>query len=440
MITLPKYVSLTSGHAEGVDGLTAFDNALMDAGIHDLNLIKVSSIVPQGSRLVPLREFPVGSLVPTVYVKSCSDVPGTTVAAAVGLGLSPNGRGMIMEGHLIGTRAEVEALVRRRVEEAFAVRGLELHEYHVASAEHTVVKNGCAIAAAVLWGDELEEQPEDWITEAWTPDTRFSVRVRGPVFSLRSPYQHIDIVDTFQFGRMLWLDETVQTSEADEWAYHEMLVHVPLFTHPHPGRVLLIGGGDGGALRTILQHPVEQVVMVELDREVVRAAREYLTTIHRGAFDDPRARLVYEDAYTYLERSAEPFDVVILDIPDPIGPAMRLFTAEFYGLVQRNLAPEAVIAAQSGSPWLQPEVLTRTQQAMRAHFPQVHAYLGHVPTYPAGLWSFSLATQGLDPMTLDWPQVESRFAALDLSTHYYIPAVHRAAFTLPPFVQRLLEA
>ena len=439
MITLPKYVSLTSGHAEGYDDLTAFDNALMDAGIHDLNLIKVSSIVPQGSRLVPLREFPVGSLVPTVYVKSCSDVPGTTVAAAVGVGLSPDGRGLIMEGHVVGSRAEVEALVRRRVEEGFAARGLELHEYHVASAEHTVVKNGCAIAAAVLWGDEPEELPDQWITEAWTPDTRFSVRVRGPVFSMRSPYQHIEIVDTFPFGRMLWLDETVQTSEADEWAYHEMLVHVPLFTHPNPRRVLIIGGGDGGALRTVLQHPVEQVVMVELDREVVRAAREYLPTIHQGAFDDPRARLVYEDAYTYLERSAEPFDAVILDIPDPVGPAMRLFTPEFYRLVQRNLASQAVIAAQSGSPWLQPEVLTRTQRAMRAHFAQVHAYLGHVPTYPAGLWSFSLAAQGLDPLALDWDAVEARFAALGLSTHYYTPAVHRVAFTLPPFVERLLE-
>ncbi len=439
MITLPKYVSLTSGHSEGPDDLTAFDNALMDAGIHDLNLIKVSSIVPQGARLVPLREFPVGSLVPTVYARSCSDRPGVTVAAAVGLGLSPDGRGLIMEGRIVGTRADVEALVRRRVEEGFAARGLELHEYHVASAEHTVVKNGCAIAAAVLWGDEPEELPDNWITEAWTPDVRFSVRVREPIFSLKSPYQHIEIVDTFQFGRMLWLDDTVQTSEADEWAYHEMLVHVPLFTHPHPKRVLIIGGGDGGALRTVLQHLVDQVVMVELDREVVRAAQAYLPTIHQGAFDDPRVQLVYEDAYTYLERRAEPFDVLILDIPDPVGPAMRLFTPDFYALLKANLAPQAVIAAQSGSPWIQPEVLTRTQQAMRAHFVQTHAYLGHVPTYPGGLWAFSLAAQGLDTVPPDLETLQQRFAALDLRTHYYTPDIHRAAFVLPPFVQRLLD-
>ncbi len=380
MITLPKYVSLTSGSSEGPDSLTAFDNALMAAGIHDLNLIKVSSILPQGARLVPLRDFPVGSLVPTVYAQAYSDKPGETVAAAVGVGISPDGRGVLMEAHGVGTREEMEAIVRRRVEAAFAARGLELHEYHVVSAEHMVEKHGCAVAAAVLWGDELEETPENWITEAWTPDLRFDVRYRQRVFAMQSPYQKIEIVDSFAFGRMLWLDDTVQTSEMDEWAYHEMLVHVPMLTHPQPKQVLIIGGGDGGALHTVLRHPIERAVMVEIDREVIRAAREYLPTIHRGAFEDPRVELVYEDAYTFLARSNTPFDVVMLDIPDPLGPAMRLFTPAFYDLVKRNLAPVGVIAAQSGSPWIQPEVLQRSRAAMRPHFAAVRTYLGHVPT------------------------------------------------------------
>ena len=437
MITLPKYVSLTSGHSEGMDELVAFDNALAAAGIADLNLIKVSSIVPQGARLVPLREFPIGSLVPTVYAKIESDTPGETIAAAVALGLSPDGRGVIMEYSGRGTAAEIEAVARKRVEAAFAARGIPLHEYHVASAEHTVVEHGCAVAAAVLWGDELEEQPDQWETEAWTPDARVSFRVRERIFSQRSPYQHIEIVDTFEFGRMLWLDDTVQTSEGDEWAYHEMLVHVPMFTHPHPRRVLVVGGGDGGALRTVLQHPVEEGVMVEIDRDVIRACREYLPSLSQGAFDDPRVTLVYTDAFTFFEQTNTTFDVMVLDIPDPVGPAMRLFTPEFYARVARALATPGVIAAQSGSPWLQPDVLTRTLRAMRPHFPQVHVYLGHVPTYPAGLWSFSLAARGLDPM-VDASTLRGRFDALGLTTRYYTPDVHRAAFVLPPFIQELL--
>ncbi len=436
MITLPRYVSLTSGHAEGIDDLTAFDNALHDAGIADLNLIKVSSIVPQGSRVVPMRSFPVGSLVPTVYARACSDRPGETVVAAVGMGLSPDGRGVLMEYHGVGTEAEGKAIVRRRVEAAFAMRGLELHEYHVVVAEHTVQEHGCAVAAAVLWGDEVDDEPEPWLTERWTPDARFAVRVREPIFAMRSPYQHIEIVDTFQFGRMLWLDGTVQTSEADHWAYHEMLVHVPMFTHPNPKLVLIVGGGDGGALRAVLQHPVDEAVMVEIDRDVVRAARAYLSSIHGGALDDPRARLVYEDAFTFLARERARFDVVLMDTTDPVGPAMRLFTQDFYELVRQNVADDGVIAAQSGSPWLQPEVVRRNWQAMAPHFPHRALYLSHVPTYPAGMWAFILASPKRPlPSTPD----PARFAALGLTTHYYTPDVHQAAFTLPPFVQRLLK-
>jgi spermidine synthase len=422
-----------------MDELVAFDNALATAGIADLNLIKVSSIVPQGARLVPLREFPIGSLVPTVYTRIESDTPGETIAAAVALGLSPDGRGVIMEYATRGPATEAEAVARARVEAAFAARGIPLHECHVVSAEHTVQKHGCAVAAAILWGDELEERLEEWETEAWTPDVRFSVRVRERIFSQRSPYQHIEIVDTFAFGRMLWLDDTVQTSEGDQWAYHEMLVHVPMFTHPNPRRVLIIGGGDGGALHTVLHHPIEEVTMVEIDRDVIRACREYLPSVSAGAFDDPRVRLVYKDAFTFLDEDHDPFDVMILDIPDPIGPAMRLFTPEFYRKVYANLRSPGVVATQSGSPWLQPDVVIRAVNAMRAHFSQVRVYLGHVPTYPAGLWSFAMAARGYRTEVPSEEELAERFQRLALKTRYYTPEIHRAAFVLPPFIQELLD-
>jgi len=438
MISQPKYISLTAGNAEGLDHLTAFDNALLEAGIGDLNLIRVSSIVPQGARLVPLREFPVGSLVPTVYAQAQSATPGETIAAAVVLGLSPDGRGVIMECSGVGTAREMEQRGRARVEAAFAARSIPLHEIHVASAEHTVVENGCAVAAAVLWGDELEERTDAWVTEAWTPHVHCRFRVREPIFSQRSPFQRIDIVETFQFGRMLLLDNTVQTSEGDQWAYHEMLVHVPLLTHPAPRRVLIVGGGDGGALRAVLEHPVERVVMVEIDADVLEAAREYLPDIAAGAFDDPRVTLVFEDAFAYLERPSEAFDVVLLDTPDPVGPAMRLFTPEFYARVAAALTRDGLVTAQSGSPWFQRDVVMRTVEAMRANLPLVRLYLSHVPTYPGGLWAFALGSRGPDPLEVDPETLRARFQALPTATRYYTPEVHRAAFVLPPFVQALV--
>jgi len=437
MIAQPKYVSLTSGHAEGRDGLTAFDRALLEAGIGDVNLVKVSSIVPQGAQLVPLCEFPVGSLVPVVYAQAESSTPGEKIAAAVAVGLSPEGWGVIMECAGPGSSEGMEEEARARVEAAFAARGLRLHELHKISAEHTVIERGCAVAAAVLWGDEAEGE-SNWTSEAWTPHASLSFRVRQPIFHKRSPFQQIDVIDTFQFGRVLLLDGIVQTSEWDQWAYHEMLVHVPLLTHPRPRRVLIVGGGDGGALCAALDHPVERVVMVEIDRDVVTAAREHMPIISKGAFEDPRASLVFEDAFAYLEDPKERFDAVVLDSPDPVGPAIRLFQPEFYARVAAALEEGGVVAAQSGSPWFQPEVVKSTASAMQAHFPLVRLYLGNVPTYPGGLWSFALGSKGPDPLKIDPAELESRFQALKVKTRYYTPQIHKASFTLPPFIQELL--
>jgi spermidine synthase len=204
--------------------------------------------------------------------------------------------------------------------------------------------------------------------------------------------------------------------------------------------VLIVGGGDGGLLRAVLDHPtVERAVQVEIDRLVVEASQAYLSDISAGAFEDPRAEVVYEDAFTYLERTEERFDVVLLDTTDPVGPAQRLFTAEFYGRVLAALRDGGIASAQSGSPWFQPDVVARTVEAMRAVFPVVRAYIGHVPTYPGGLWTFTLGSQGRDPLRVDASELQERFELLRTETRYFTPEIYRAAFALPPFVASLLS-
>jgi spermidine synthase len=441
MIEKPKYISLVTGHAEGEDALIAFETALKEAGLGQLNLVSVTPVVPAGTRFEPLYEPPAPQIAPTILAQAESATPGETIATAVALGLSPEGWGLVRTASGSDRRAlELEEEARAQVQAAFEAYGQPLHELHAASIEHTVKRQGCVIAAAVLWEEEAAVAEADWVTEAWTPYTHCKFRIREHLYKARTSFQRIDIVETVEFGRMLLLDNAVQTTERDEWAYHEMLAYVPLFAHPAPRRVLIVGGGDGGLLRTVLDHPdVERVVQVEIDRQVVEASKKYLPSVSRGAFDDPRATVVYEDAFEYLERVDEPFDVALLDTTDPIGPAERLFTSEFYSRVAEALGEQGIAVAQSGSPWFQPELIARATGAMRTCFPLTRLYLGFVPTYPAGLWAFALGTRGHDPASISLEELTKRFAPLRGKTRYFTPEIYRAAFTLPPFIEDLLR-
>jgi spermidine synthase len=275
-----------------------------------------------------------------------------------------------------------------------------------------------------------------WYDEIFQDRIRFGLKVREHLYSALSPFQKIEVIDTEPFGRTLVLDGVFMTSEADEFYYHEMLVHPALTTTPRIARVLVIGGGDGGTVREVCRHPeVERIVMVEIDRMVVEACREHLPAIGT-AWDDPRLEILFEDGVRYVrETDVEPFDVILIDGNDPAGPAEGLFDEAFYRGCERLLAPDGVLALQSESPVLFGDVFAQIISVTRRVFGRAHPYLGSVPLYSAGMWTWTYATRSIDPMDL----VDERIERIENETRYYNREIHHAAFALPNNIIRLID-
>ncbi|QZA32982.1 polyamine aminopropyltransferase [Hydrogenibacillus sp. N12] len=273
---------------------------------------------------------------------------------------------------------------------------------------------------------------ELWFTEHQTEGFGITARIRRALHSETTPYQRLDVLETEAFGTMLVLDGMVMTTERDEFVYHEMIVHPALVTHPAPRRVLVVGGGDGGAVREVLKHPaVEEVVLVEVDRAVVEASRRYLPSI-AGALDDPRVRITIGDGFEHIARAEAAYDVILVDSTEPVGPAVRLFEAGFYAGIKKALRPEGLFVAQTDNPWFKPALVQKTFAAIAGTFPLARLYVANIPTYPSGLWTFTLGSLRHDPLAVPPERIP------DLDTRYYTPAIHRAAFALPRFVERLL--
>lgn len=272
---------------------------------------------------------------------------------------------------------------------------------------------------------------ELWFTEKQTNALALSCLVKDTIYREKTKYQDLAVVDTAEYGRMLILDGVIMTTEGDEFFYHEMISHVPLNTHPCPKDVLVVGGGDGGTVREVLKHPtVSRVVLAEIDEGVINAARRYLPTLASG-FSDPRVEINITDAILYVREHPNEFDVVIIDSTDPVGPGEGLFTRGFYQDVAKALKKDGIMVAQTESPVVNRDLLRKIHSNLDGLFPLIRLYLGIVPTYPTGLWSYTLGSKGPDPVAVP----PEKFLALD--TKYYTPEVHRAAFVLPPFVQKL---
>ncbi|HSN82765.1 MAG TPA: polyamine aminopropyltransferase [Polyangiales bacterium] len=275
-----------------------------------------------------------------------------------------------------------------------------------------------------------------WYEETFDDHIRLGLRVKETLFAGQSPYQSVEVLDTARFGRVLVLDNVFMTSEYDEFLYHELLVHPALTTAPRIDRVLVIGGGDGGTVREVLRHPgVRECVMIELDRMVVEVSKEHLPSIGT-AWDDPRLEVRFIDGIEYVKESDdEKFDVVLLDGTDPVGPGAVLFDESFYEGCKRMLAPDGVMALQSESPLLMMDIFVETQHKLRRLFSEVHPYMGPVPLYATGTWSWTWCSDTGEPLR----PLPERQAAVVEGSKAYNEEIHRAAFALPNYVRRALK-
>ncbi|MBI4777035.1 MAG: polyamine aminopropyltransferase [Deltaproteobacteria bacterium] len=262
--------------------------------------------------------------------------------------------------------------------------------------------------------------------------TTLRVRVEESLCHFRSDFQDIAVLKTSRLGRMLVLDGIIMVTEFDEFAYHEMMVHVPMLVHPNPAHVLIIGGGDGGAVREVLRHPgVKEVHLCEIDPQVVEVSKKYLPRL-ASRLDDPRVAVHYADGAKFVEDHPGRFDVIIVDSTDPSGPGEVLFKEPFYRNARNALTEDGIVVAQCESFFYHREVISSLFSFLGGIFPSCHYYYSMVPTYPSGIIGFSFGSKKLHPVE-DYQ--EARFQALE-GLRYYNPEVHRAAFKLPTFAQK----
>lgn len=274
-----------------------------------------------------------------------------------------------------------------------------------------------------------------WFTE-YTGKFAISLEVRETLFRGKSEFQDVAVLDTTDFGRVLVLDGVIMTTERDEFVYHEMIAHVPMVAHPHPRRVLVVGGGDGGAVREVLRHPsVTHVDLCEIDGMVIEQSKKWLPGI-AGMLDDPRVTVHLRDAVAFVAEQTDAYDVILIDSTDPFGPGEGLFTESFYRDCLRALTADGILSAQSESPFsMQPE-FTRAYSKLFKVFPHVSCYYGAIPTYPGNIWTWSFCSKTQDPFA----QLERKdLSELEAACRYYNRDLHRGAFALPTFAKQMLE-
>ncbi len=277
-----------------------------------------------------------------------------------------------------------------------------------------------------------------WYTEKHSENVGITLKVAETLFSGKSEFQQLDILETNEYGRMMLLDGLVMCTERDEFVYHDMIVHPAMFVHPDPRQVLVIGGGDGGSIREIVRHPgVELATLCEIDGLVVDKSVELLPSM-ASAIDGqhPKVKLHIDDGLAYIREHQNEFDIILVDSTDPIGPAVGLFEEDFYRLVSGALKDDGIMVAQSESPFYHAEIQKNMYANLRQVFPIVEMYQAFIPTYPSGLWSFAFASKKYHPVK-DFKS--ERAAQRRFHTRYYNEDLHLGAFMLPTFVRENIE-
>jgi len=274
---------------------------------------------------------------------------------------------------------------------------------------------------------------EIWFTEKQTDHYGITMKLKEMYVREQTDFQDLAMVETEEWGTMLLLDGMVMTTDRDEFVYHEMVAHPALFTHPSPEHVLVVGGGDGGVIREVLKHPeVKRAVLVDIDGKVIEYSKKYLPQIASG-LDDPRVEVIVNDGFMHIHDHKNTYDVIMVDSTEPVGPAVQLFTRGFYQGIYDALKEDGMFVAQTDNPWFKADLIRNVSRDVRAVFPIVRTYWANVPTYPSGMWTFTLGSKKYDPLDVDETQIP------EIDTKYYSPRLHKAAFVLPKFVEELVK-
>lgn len=289
---------------------------------------------------------------------------------------------------------------------------------------------------------QSDEMPWRWFVEHQTPYTSIIHKVKRIIYSGRTKYQQVDIIETYDLGLCLVLDGKVQSSTKDEWIYHESLVHPTLFTHPKPKNVLVIGGGEGATVREVLKHKcVNKVTMVDIDSEVVELSKMYLKEMCGGAFEDPRLELMITDGRKFVEESDSIFDVIVIDVTDPLsgGPSYLLYTKEFYEKLYKRLSDYGLVVTQATSTFYSLDCFTAIHNTLSKVFNIVRAAHVWIPSY-ASTWGFVIGSKKGDPTELDEDFLEKEIRNRNVENlRFYTPKTHKGLFILPPHIEKRLK-
>lgn len=277
-----------------------------------------------------------------------------------------------------------------------------------------------------------------WYTENHTDNVRFSLKVKEHIFSESSEFQKLDILDTYEYGKLMTLDGLVMLTEKDEFVYHDMIVHTAMAVNPGIRKALVIGGGDGGTVRELMRYSsIEHVDMVEIDKLVVDAARKYFPTTS-SELDNPKVTVLYEDGIKFIEGKNDIYDLILIDSTDPIGPGEGLFTTSFYQNCFHALTKEGILINQNETPVYDKffEVGISSHRKLKKMFPMVKVYQAHIPTYPGGYWLFNFASKRFNPID---DLKEDAWNDLKIPTKYYNTALHKGCFSLPSYIKEKIN-
>ena len=300
--------------------------------------------------------------------------------------------------------------------------------------------------AVVAWFDPAEsaltavDRGEHLIMEPLNDSTGFYIRARKKLGEWQTKYQKMEIYDTAHYGRIFRLDGYNMTSEREEFVYHENLIHPALAAHAAPRKVLIIGGGDGGSSEEALKHPsVEQVTLCEIDADVIKVAKEHFVAVHRGAFDNPRLRVLVGDGMKFIRETHERFDLIALDLNDPMGPAEALYSSEFFQHCRHALAAGGALVVHIGAPVARPERVAELAQRLNSVFRIVRPYTLYIPLYGAQ-WAMAVCSDKLDPKSLTADEIDRRIEARRLTDlRFYNGETHEGVFALPNFIRDLVN-